>query len=85
METYVAYWKRGWWVWLMMVCINLAIALTAVPLAAVFHGNKTAYWTAVFIAWLVILLPLAGWVFELFARDSKRIVASEREGASPAA
>ncbi len=85
MDMYLAYWKRGWWVWLMTLCINLAIAVTALPLAALFRGNKSAYWISVLIVWFVVLAPFAGWVFERFAEGSQRIGTAENKGTTPAA
>jgi hypothetical protein len=73
METYLGYWKRGWWAWLMMLCINLGIVVVVLPLAAIFHGNKAAYWISALVAWLLVGAPFAGWVFERFAAGSKRI------------
>jgi hypothetical protein len=73
MDAYVAYWKRGWWVWLMMLCINLGLAVVALPLAALFRGNPTVYWSSAVVAWLLVVAPYAGWVFERFAAGSERI------------
>jgi len=66
-------------------CINLAIAVTALPLAALFRGNKSAYWISVLIVWFVVLAPFAGWVFERFAEGSQRIGTAENKGTTPAA
>ena len=85
MDKYVAYWKRGWWAWLMILSLNVAAGLTALPLAAIFRGNESGYWTALVIAWVVVGAPFPGWVFERFAAGSTRIPTSQDPNVSSAA
>lgn len=82
MEKYMAFWKRGWWAWLMVLCVNVCFGLALVPLAMVFHGHKTAYWLSVIGTWGVIGAPLMGWWFEKFAASSSRLIPPSREGGS---
>ena len=73
MDRYIAYWRRGWWAWLLMLLANFSLMVVMVPLAAAFAGNPTAYWIGAGIAWLLIYAPLWGWLFEKFAAGSPRI------------
>jgi ABC-type glycerol-3-phosphate transport system permease component len=73
MDRYFAYWKRGWWVWLLMLIANFSLMLVVVPLAVLFSDNLVAYWAGAAVAWLAIYAPLWGWLFEKFASGSQRI------------
>ncbi len=73
MRKYWALWKRGWWAWLLLLCMNLSFAVFVVPLAAVFHDSVLAYGVSVAAVWLVVGAPLWGWIFEMFAGASSRI------------
>jgi ABC-type glycerol-3-phosphate transport system permease component len=77
MSNYWAYWRRGWWVWLMMLCMNIGFALVVLPLAFLFKENTSAYLGSVLIAWLAIGAPFFGWLFERFATGSPRIGAGQ--------
>jgi hypothetical protein len=69
----------------MMLCINIAVTLTALVLALALGGNKIAYWAAALLSWLVIWAPFAGWLFERFAAGSTRIINTSDERVSPTA
>jgi peptidoglycan/LPS O-acetylase OafA/YrhL len=77
MGNYWAFWKRGWWAWLMALCANIGFGLFIVPLAFALHDNKPAYWLSALLVWLVIGAPLWGWLFEYFAAGSQRLVSKE--------
>lgn len=77
MDGYIAYWKRGLWVWLLMLLTNFSLIVVMVPLAAAFGGNPTAYWIGAAVAWLTIYAPLWGWLFENFAAGSQRIASGQ--------
>jgi hypothetical protein len=76
MDLYIAYWKRGWWAWLMMFLANLSLVFVFVPLAFALASKPTAYWIGACVAWLAIYAPLWGWLFEKFAAGSQRIATS---------
>ena len=77
MSRYWAFWKRGWWAWLLMLCANFSVGILMVPLAITFQDNQVAYWCAVIAAWFVLGAPLWGWLFERFAAGSLRIIQPE--------
>ncbi|MHB8744701.1 MAG: hypothetical protein ACYC9L_16490 [Sulfuricaulis sp.] len=79
MENYLAYWKRGWWAWLLMLCTNIGFVVLVLPLAFIFGGNKTAYWVSALVVWLVIGAPFLGWLFEQFANHSSRLSIPQNE------
>ena len=82
MEKYMAFWKRGWWAWLMVLCCNVCFAIAVVPLAMIFGANKVAYWTSAIVVWLIVGAPLMGWLFERFAVSSPRLILSSQDGES---
>jgi hypothetical protein len=84
MSKYLAFWKRGWWAWLLMLCANFSLAIFIVPLAFAFHDNKPAYWISATAMWFVIGAPLWGWLFERFAAGSPRIAQAAEDSASAA-
>ena len=77
MSKYWAFWKRGWWAWLLMLCANFSFAIFIVPLAFAFHDNQPVYWLTAIAAWFVLGAPLWGWLFERFAAGSPRIIQPE--------
>jgi hypothetical protein len=84
MSKYWAFWKRGWWACLLMLCANVSYAFFIIPLAFAFHDNRRIYWVAAIAGWLVFVAPLWGWMFERFAAGSSRIVQSKDDLASAA-
>jgi ABC-type glycerol-3-phosphate transport system permease component len=78
MSKYWAFWKRGWWAWLFMLCINLSFGVLVVPLAIAFHDNMRLYWLSAIAAWFIVGAPLCGWLFEKFAASSPRIIQPEQ-------
>ena len=80
MEKYIAFWKRGWWAWLMVLCVNVCFGLALVPLAMIFQGNKVAYWVSAITTWVVAGAPLMGWLFERFAASSSRLISPSQDG-----
>ena len=75
MQKYFAYWKRGWWAWLLVLLMNVWVALFMLPVAALLSHNKAAYAAVAVLAWLTVFAPLWGWLFEKFAAMSTRIEA----------
>ena len=73
MSAYIAYWKRGWWAWLMMLIVNVSFAAAAIPLAMVFADNLVVYYSSAACIWLVFDSPYLGWLFERSAQNSERI------------
>lgn len=67
------YWKRGWWSWLMQVCVNLIGFVVVLPLAFLFSANRPIYFLFATAVILVAVIPVTGWLFEVFARNSARI------------
>lgn len=72
-KTYSRYWQRGWWVFLMIFLVNLTSVLLVFPLAFIFKGETTYYWVSAGIAYVFLGIPLSGWLFEVFSRNSKRL------------
>ncbi len=71
-ETLVTYWKKGWKVWLMMLCINIAVAIVVIPimipLAAmwVFLILDMASDLVPFVLAIILGPPMSYYVFTLF-------------------
>ena len=84
MSTYIAYWKRGWWAWLMVLTFNVSLAVVAIPLASAFAENQLVYWVSFTCIWLVLGSPYLGWLFESFAQNSQRLhsILPEEESSS---
>ncbi|HSX60066.1 MAG TPA: hypothetical protein VLF18_07710 [Tahibacter sp.] len=80
MSNYWIYWKRGWWVWLMSLCLQLATAVFVLPLAFAFHGRPGLYLSSAAVVGIFAIIPLWGWIFERFAARSDRILPAERAG-----
>ncbi len=77
MGSYWAFWKRGWWAWLLMLCCNIALMIFVVPLAFAFHDNQLLYWLSALGVWIIIGAPLWGWLFEYFATGSPRLMSKD--------
>ena len=77
-KKYWAYWKRGWWAWLMQICVAIPLGLAFAPLAIFFKDDKVAYSSALAIAFLLVGMPFMGWVFERFAKGSLRLYKAPR-------
>ena len=73
MTRYWRYWRRGWYVWVLMLCINISVLLVAFPLAMAFHQRPGAYLLAGLLVWVTIGAPYVGWLFERFAAYAPRI------------
>ena len=57
MQQYLFYWRRGWWAFLMMVCVNLGGMLLFFPLAFIFSQRPGAYFFSCLVAYLAVGLP----------------------------
>jgi hypothetical protein len=75
---YWDYWKRGWWVLLLIACINVTLGLAYV-LASRMLGQliETPLPVAAVIVWLIVGAPFCGWLFEGFVAKSKRLGQTE--------
>lgn len=74
MEKYFAYWKRGWWVLCMSLCMNVGIALVIIPLGLLFRDNLTMYYIMAAAVTMLFSLPFSAWIFEQFAHRSRRLI-----------
>ena len=75
MTRYWAYWKRGWWAWLLLFCCNITFGGVLYLLARTLGKDTNAYLWISIAAWLVLGAPLCGWLFEYFAARSSRLKA----------
>lgn len=70
METFFEYWKKGWKVWLMMLCINFSCLLLFIPVAIVtvflLRGGKGLYFFLSAIIGIIFVPALSYLVFKLF-------------------
>jgi len=67
------FWKRGWWAWLLVFCLNICgAAIVLVP--SLFFGNDTpAFILSCIALWFIVGAPAWGWIFEKFAAGSARL------------
>jgi hypothetical protein len=79
MDRYLAYWRRGWWAWLLVLCLNFSLIPLIAPAALVFSDNKALYWAACFVLWSAVGAPVWGWLFEVFARNSERLSSTQSQ------
>jgi len=84
MASYWAFWKRGWWAWLLLFSFNVTFGGVLYLLAMALGKTSNLYWTLALAAWLTFGSPLCGWLFEYFAGKSQRIKAASASE-SPAA
>ena len=70
---YLRYWKRGWWSILLQFCQNVAGALILAPTVLIFQENSTAQGLLFLVVGLLLVVPILGWLFEMFAKSSERI------------
>ncbi len=74
MEKYFAYWKLGWWVQLLIICLNGIRGATYSGLAFLLQPLlANLFPIAVAVAWLAVGAPIAGCRSEKFAGWSKRV------------
>jgi hypothetical protein len=87
MDKFLAYWRRGWWAWLLALCLNFSLMPIILPAAFAFSDRPTLYWTVCLGLWLVLGAPVWGWLFEVFASNSARIgaVPKSSNGSPPPA
>lgn len=81
MTKYFAFWKRGWWAWLMMLCANVVFGLLVTPSTFAFDTHSAAYWATSLSVLIIIGIPVLGWIFERFAASSSRLIASRENNA----
>ncbi len=70
---YWRYWRRGWWSWLMQLSQSLICAILFMPLSILLVEDQASHSLLVGIAFILLIPPVAGWVFEVFATHSERI------------
>ena len=73
MKKYIKLWYRGWWVMLMMLCLNIVPMILAVPFARPLQSHVGWYWIICTFEFLLVGLPIYGWIFEIFAKKTPRI------------
>ena len=74
---YWQYWSRGFWAWLLSLLTNLVVVVFILPIPFVIEGVKgwydeNLYYFISAIVVLIICIPIGGWLFEKFAKHSKR-------------
>src|SRR5215217_5917490 len=60
METYMAFWRRGWWAWWLMLLANLCLGAVIMPLAYLFRDQPSMYYLCSALAWLIVGARLWG-------------------------
>ena len=74
MESYFAYWKRGWLVLAFIIGLNVALGLLYAGLAFLLKPmTPNPFPIGVALSWLVVGAPFAGWFFEKLVGWSGRI------------
>ena len=68
METFLQYWKKGWKVLLMIVCVSLANYLWIIPavIPVLNSENKEIYSLLITIIFVIISPAIAYFIFKLF-------------------
>jgi CDP-diglyceride synthetase len=70
---YWRYWRRGWWSYLMQLLVNIVGVSICMLLEYMLGNHKILYLVLAITIVLVIITPITGWLFEVFARNSKQI------------
>ena len=83
-EKFWHYWKRGWWVWLMMLCVSLGhlgvLLVVLLPLALVFpplRQSEDLFHVAVFVVLLLVGSPVNYLVFVWFLGEDESPATSD--------
>jgi hypothetical protein len=71
---YGAFWIRGFWVYLMLIVLNVVVGLVGAGVARLLHFaiSEPLIW-AFGITLLTVGLPFAGWLFEQLASRLPRL------------
>ena len=78
---YFALWKRGLWVYLMLIVINVVVGLVAAGMARLLHfAFSDPLMLAFAVTLLTVGLPFSGWVFEKLASRLPRLRPSSQTG-----
>jgi hypothetical protein len=77
MNTYFAFWRRGWWAWLYSLCANLAVVVMCIPFVAMGGKPSGSDLSLAIVIWLVVGAPAWGWLFEYFAAKSERLLSDD--------
>jgi hypothetical protein len=73
-STYFALWRRGFWVYLMLIVINVVVGLVGGGLARLLHSAIPEPLILAFaVTLLTVGLPLSGWLFEQLASRLPRL------------
>ncbi len=76
-NSYAAYWRRGWWALLLVLVANIGLGLCYAGLAMMLRAiTDNPYPIAVALVWFTFGAPLLGWLFEVFAARSRRLSTS---------
>ena len=73
MNTYLAYWRRGWWCSLLLFATNMLVFVAVYPLAYLFFDSDALYWISSLVVAVTVVVPIWGLLFEVFAKRSTRI------------
>lgn len=78
---YWRYWKRGWWSWLLQLAVNMTWMIIYLPSKIVFATEipPFAMTATMTMVGLLVIVPLTGWLFEVFARNSDRITSEQQK------
>ncbi len=72
MEIFFEYWKRGWIVWLMMVCISFSYLLLFLPVAVItlflLKGSEELYYFLSAVVGIIFAPALTYFIFKSFYR-----------------
>ena len=83
MNTYCAYWRRGWWAWLLMLCTNIACFALLLPVAFATEGHPRVYIVIAVVVLLAVGAPLSGWLFERFSAKAPSLAVQWSRGGEP--
>lgn len=82
-SSYWTFWQRGWWALLYTILTSALMSLLLVPVAFMLAGRPNFSLMVLALVLIFVWLPAIGWLFEVFASGSKRIV-TYRKRALPA-
>jgi hypothetical protein len=69
MDIFFEYWKKGWKVWLMMICINFSYLLLFIPIAFIIiflRASKGLYYFIAATLGLIFAPAITYYIFKLF-------------------
>lgn len=73
MKNYIELWYRGWWAALMMLCLSIVPVIVTIPMSRMLPKHIVWYWATFLFGSLLVIIPVYGWIFEMFAKKTPRI------------